>query len=144
MRHGCPEEVLEGLTVAGECALRWFEQRRLPISPGKCQLVGSTAGIRKGLKDQFGDRGFQLESQVRHLGLEVSATRRRCGKIRKVKLGLAVSKLRRLRRLRNPGAKLVQVAGSGPLASVLWGAEVWGLTMHELMRSRRISSERCA
>eukprot|EP00971_Amphidinium_carterae_P265187 5260207-Amphidinium_carterae.1 len=136
MRHGRTDEVLEGLTVAGEYALSWFDQRRLPISPGKCQLVGSSTGIRLGLQQRFSDRGFLLESQVRHLGLEVSASRRRCSKIRKVKLGLAVNKLRRLRCLRTPGAKLARVAGSGPLASVLWGAEVWGLTMHELTRLR--------
>eukprot|EP00971_Amphidinium_carterae_P077802 1538648-Amphidinium_carterae.1 len=135
-RHGVPEQVLHGLCAEGEYALSWFAQRGLPISPGKCQLLGSTPGIRRGLQLCFGERGFVLAQEARHLGIDVSATRRRCSKVKRAKFGVALRKLRRLRQLRTAGGKIVNVAGSGPLASVLWGAEVWGLTILEIRKLR--------
>eukprot|EP00971_Amphidinium_carterae_P254467 5051837-Amphidinium_carterae.3 len=135
-RFGSQEEVLQGLCSAGDKAIKWFADRQLPVSPGKCQLLGSTSVIREGLQRKFGAAGFVLENSVRHLGIEATASRRRCGKLRQGKLTMAYRKLRRLSQLRNTGAQVFKVARCGPLAAVEWGSEVWGLTLRQLTRLR--------
>eukprot|EP00971_Amphidinium_carterae_P008650 170265-Amphidinium_carterae.1 len=129
---GTNEQVLEWLVTSGEMALDWFQARRLPISTGKCVVMGSTKALKSGLLIGLGEKGFKLTEVTKHLGVEASTSRRRRGHVRRARIKLMHGRFARLRCLRRAGAKVSAVCRAGGIASVAWGSACWGLTGQQL------------